>query len=141
MFIKPLYYNCKKHKDEMGAILDFLKRNREPDFYLTKNNQRLYVNDSKTLRKFLKECIITYVHRDRETGEVTGVVSVWKGIGGTTKRFYIKMSALNSDVIRDVLIVLFWRTNFELYAKLRKDSPFLNILRNKGFKWFHGRGK
>lgn len=138
MLVKKFGYS-KKKITELSIILTFLKGNRETDFYLTENNERVYINDLNTIKKFFKNCVDIYLHYDK--GNVDGVLVTWRGIGGTVKRLYLKISAVNSDAGKDLVTALLWNCNYNLHAKLRKDSPFLYTLKSKGFNWFHGRGK
>ena len=45
------FYISKKRNTKLILLLEYIKKSRNSDFYLTKDNKRLYINDVKTLKK------------------------------------------------------------------------------------------
>lgn len=126
-----------KNKDFL-SLTEFIKSNRDEDFYITSNNQRLLVNDDKSLKLFLKESkniFITY-----ERGDILGVIGLCKSIGNNISRYYIKLNAINEDIADRLLTVFLWNNNKELYVKIKKNSKFYKVFRNKQFNFKGDRG-
>ena len=123
---------------ELGWLVEFLNNNNNYDFYLTKDNSRLYITDVQSLRMLLRESIDVYAQKEK--GNFTGVILLWRSSGGGKSRFFVKLVAKDKKVAKDLLTVLLWNTNMELYAKIRKDSEFLQVFKSKGFKFKGGRG-
>jgi len=130
-----LFYN-KKH---YVPLVDFINNFYNPDFYITENNQRFIVKDYKTLSKLLKKCYKILICE--EDSEVKGLLAIWKAIGGDKKRYYLKINAKDEDICEKLITVLLWNSNNEFFIKINKESSFIRILMNKGFKFFHGRGR
>ena len=76
----------------------------------------------------------------KEKGDYTGIIGVWRSIGGGKKRYYIKLAAKDFNVAKNLLTVLLWNFEQDLYVKLRKDSKFVSAFKNKGFRFKGGRG-
>jgi len=134
------FYLSKKRQSDLTQLFQYIKDKRDPDFYLTKDNKRLYINDVKTLKKLLQSSIVTIVLSD-DNVEYCGIALIWKSTGGNIKRYYVKIIA-NSPKIADKLItVLSWHFKKELYIKIRKDSHLIPALKSKGFRFEGGRGK
>ena len=123
---------------ELGWVVEFLNENNNYDFYLTKDNSRLYIRDIKSLKMLLRESIDAYIQKEK--GNITGLILLWRSSGGGKSRFFVKLVANDSKVSRDLLTVLLWNTAMELYVKIRKDSKFLQVFKSKGFKFKGGRG-
>ena len=135
--IKSFNYG-KTNKKYFTGLLDFIRNNRDIDFYLTLDNNRIYIHSFKDLVKFLKNSIKAYVCEDVD---YQGIILLWKGFGGDKKRYYIKINAINKDIADRLLTVLIWNTTEDLYVKLNKKSKFLETFKSKNFKFFGGRGK
>ena len=127
----------KHKKEEYDFILDFLKNNFNYDFYITHNNVRNYISDMSNLKMFLKECKNVFVLQEDENFK--GLISIWESTSDF-QRNYIKINALNKDACNKLLTVLLWNTKKDLYIKLRKDSNYIEVFKNKGFKFQGGRG-
>jgi hypothetical protein len=121
------------------GLLDFLKTNRSSDFYITEQNIRYFANDEKSLNKILNNSKFVYVQEEK--GDIIGIVLVWCSIGNNIKRYFVKLNAINGEIARNLLTVLSWNCFNELYIKVRKDSPFVNVLKEKGFNFRGDRGR
>ncbi len=119
-------------------LVEFFNENRNYDFYFTSDNSRKYITDEKSLRELFRNSEFVYTLIDR--GDYVGVILVWKSIGGGKVRYYVKLNAKTSDIARDLITVLLWNCDRELFFKIRKDSLFLNVIKKKGFRFFGGRG-
>lgn len=120
------------------SLLDFISNKDDMDFYYTQNNVRIYIRDLKSLKIILKNSVYIYTLQDK--GDHIGIILVLKSFGDNDKRYYVKVSALSMDVANRLLTVLLWNCEQNLFIKIRKDSKFLSIFKQKGFKFFGGRG-
>lgn len=123
----------------LAPLFTFLTDKFDFDFYFTENNARIYVQDEKTLRRFLKQSRFVYVSND-ERGDPNGLIMLWKSVGGGKERFYLKIKCDDTVVARNLLTILLWNVQSDVYAKIRKDNSVLSVLRNKGFRFLGGRG-
>ena len=128
------YYSSKKRID----LLFFVKNNFNEDFYVTINNKRKFVVNSETLNLFLKNSFNVLLNY--ENGDINGVIGVWKSNGANIERSYVKLLASNYKVAYKLLSVLLWNTKRELFVKIKKNSSFLSLFKEKGFKFFGDRG-
>ena len=127
----------KKRVNQKIDILDFLSDNFNYDFYVTKDNIRYYINDNLNLFLNESEPVLFY----ENCGDVEGVLGVWRGFGKDKKRHYVKICAKNVHVAKGLLTVLLWNSEFKnLFVKIRKDSEFVGIFREKNFRFKGGRG-
>ena len=128
----------KKHDIESSLILEFLNTHDNYDFYFTESNIRYYVTDKYTLKKLLKGSTVAYCSKNK--GDYKGLGLIWKGVGEDKVRYYVKLSAINHQTAKDLITVLLWNSNKELFVKIRKDSKFIDAFKQKGFKFIASRG-
>ena len=128
-----IQYN-KKYFDDMCL---FVKENYDEDFYITENNRRIIINNSYLLKGLLNSSNLVFI--SEENNIVNGILSVWASCGSDIKRKYIKLLA-NEYIADKLLTVLFWNSNEDFYIKINKNSEMINVLRRKGFEFFHDRG-
>jgi len=120
-------------------LMEIVEKYSNPDFYFTENNARMYVVDEYTLKKFLFSSKDTYTAND-ERGDYAGMIMLWQSVGGGKSRYYVKMVAQSAKFATDLLTVLLWNTKETLFVKIRKDSEFLPVFKQKGFRFQGGRG-
>lgn len=120
-------------------LVDYIAENSDYDFYFTKDNSRIYITDEKSLKQFLRETVQAYVYKD-DRGDFQGIILVWKSIGAGTKRYYVKMNARSAKIATDLLTVLTWNFNRELFVKIKKDNKLTEAFKYKGFRFIGGRG-
>jgi hypothetical protein len=123
--------------DEFLDLLDIISNCKNEDFYLTENNQRIFIKDSETLKKLLSETEICFFEN---TPINQGIILIWRSHGGDKVRYYIKLIANNEETTRGLLTMLFWNFDKNIFLKIKKDSKFLHIFKEKGFKFIGGRG-
>ena len=119
-------------------LLNFIEENFDWDFYITEQNKRYYITDISSLKKLFKNSTDIYTSED-EIG-YSGLILLWKSFGGDKKRYYVKLIAKDREIARNLLTALVWNNNSEIFAKLRKDSPYIDVLKQRGFKFRGGRG-
>ena len=120
------------------SLLLFLKEHRNNDFYYTENNNRQFIDNEKDLKNLIKISKTIFVLEEK--GEILGIILLWIADGNNIKRYFVKMNALNNKVANDLLSVLLWNCDKELYVKLKKDSSLIDIYKRKGFKFKGNRG-
>lgn len=125
-------------KNELLWLLDFIGEHNNYDFYYTQDNNRIYITDLRSLKKLLRNSLYVYVKKEK--GDILGVILAWKSIGGGVTRFYVKILANSSKTAKDLLTVLLWNSDRDLFVKIRKDSKFLNVFKEKGFRFCGARG-
>jgi len=124
----------KKHKREIDGMIceisDIYK-----DFYVTKNNLRLFLNDNLHL-----------LHNGLKKGDII----VWEDGGGLifingfsekASRKYIKVLAKDCQECDRLLKVVSHNVDTCLYAKVKKNSPIRKTLERNGFGFAGDRGK
>lgn len=126
-----------KPKHLLG-LTEFVKENKDTDFYVTENNSRVIIEDATSLKKLLKQSNSVRIIEER--GDVLGIILLWKSIGNVT-RYYVKLNAINEDIADRLLTVLIWNERKELYTKIKKTSKFVKVFKNKGFDFLGDRGQ
>ena len=126
-------------KSKLTDLLHFVEGLKDSDFYYTKDNQRLYVTDINSLKGFLRDSSQVYVCKDAR-GDYQGILLVWKSIGGGQTRYYVKVNAVSSKIATDLLTILTWNFNRQLFVKIRKDSKLIEGFKFKGFRFEGSRG-
>lgn len=127
-----------KNKNMRLEVFEFLKQQRDFDFYYTENNTRNYINTEQDLKNLTKDCIQIWFSKDKD---VNGVAAVWVSRGGDTKRYYVKLTAKTGDMAEKLLDMLSWNFDKSLYAKLNKKNRFFRHFLYKGFKFKANRGQ
>lgn len=122
-----------------------------PDFYITKNNQRLFLDSSDIVKQVFNSCI---KHGDKgfileDKMQILGTIIV-SGYADKFERKYIKLAAKNSSIARDLLRYFVWNHKTECFLKIKKDNPILSLINNRmfsftatknwGFKFLSNRG-
>ena len=130
-------FNVRNQK-KYPELLDFIKNNNDSDFYLTHNNARIYVKDFDSLKKLLKTS--QDVYELKENGDYSAFCLVWKSCGGEKTRYYLKLLSKNVNAASDLLRGFLWNVHLELFIKISKNHPLLNVFRKYGFKFIGGRG-
>jgi len=105
------------------------------DFYITKNNLRLFIRENLTT--FLKEVAKGDLIVWSDEG-----IAVVVGIADRGNRNYVKIIASNGFAANDLYksIEKEYRGK-ELWSKIKRNNPFLKTLEYNGWTFSHGRGK
>ena len=127
------FFVSKKNKTESLWLLDFLSTTR--DLYFTENNQRIFITDYSSLKKLFTKS--SRVYTLQKNGIYVGLILVWKS-KGEINRHYVKMVAKNNSVARDLLTVLTWNFNRELFVRIDRSSPLVGVYKSKGFRYASG---
>lgn len=122
-----------------NELLYIISNCNTEDFYLTENNERVFINNKVNLKKLIKQSYQIYFLNDYDM-ERFGVILVWKSVGGETIRNYVKVVSNSYEATRDLITALLWNYNNEIYTKIKKDSSILKAFYSKGFRFEGGRG-
>lgn len=129
------YFKSTLNKKQKEKVIDIILNIEDvyKDFYLTINNQRLFIRENLELlfKKLRKGDKIAYGNY--------GLLIV-TGISDKAKRKYIKILA-NDKEAKNLLKFLAWNFNKELFIKVKKNNPLINILLKSGFFQIGNRGK
>lgn len=120
-----------------SSLLNFIKEYVSDNFYITYNNERKRVTDEITLKKFIKETKSLLIIEEK--GDIKGIIGIWKSFGDI-ERFYVKLNATDEKIADSLLTVLLWNNRKYLHVKIKKDSIFLKVFKNKGFEFRGDRG-
>jgi len=122
----------KKEKLVVESLLDSIT-DIYSDFYLTRDNLRLFIKENSHLlfEGLSKGDKIIYGDE--------GVLFI-HGFSDNAPRKYVKILARNEEDASQLLKLLNWNVNEELYAKVKKNNIVLRALQKNGFIWKGSRG-
>lgn len=106
------------------------------DFYITRNNIRLFIKENlDSLFDLIQKGKIRFV-LDKEG------IAIITGYGNKDyNRKYIKILTKNESSADKLLKIINWHYKEELFSKLKKENSLLQIFYNNGFVFAGGRGK
>jgi len=124
----------KKEKVILEGILqEFVDDFR--DFYITKQNLRLFIKDnSHLLFEALKGGDKLVFSSQDGLAFVTG----WSD---KAERKYLKILAKDLESANKLLKVLMWHLKTDLYVKIKKNNPLISVLQKNNFVFKGNRGK
>ncbi len=129
------FKNSKLSKKEEKAIINILYEINDVfgDFYITKDNQRLYIRENKE-----------FLFRDLERGDYIAYnergMGIVVGFAEKTERKFLKMLAKDNKIANELMLILLSEVKDEIYIKVKKNNPLLKIFEYWGFEWLAGRG-
>lgn len=123
----------KKDELKIFCILDELN-DYYSDFYITKNNLRLFIKDNlllmfKDLAKGNK-----IIFNDKGVAIITGYAD-------KNNRKYLKILAMDKKTYKELLYNIEWNIQDDLYVKIKSKNPIWKVLLDNRFKVFQYRGK
>jgi hypothetical protein len=130
-----------KHKEELTPeekkqVISLLAEIKDVygDFYITRNNLRLFISDNADL---LFNCIKDgdYIAFD-ENG-----MAVITGFSDNAKRKYIKVLCKKPEDLNNYFKLFSYDLKTDLYMKIKKNNPLKDVLLANRFEFFGGRGK
>lgn len=131
--MKILTKLTQEQKEEVTKIV-----NKIPDyigdFYLTSNNLRLYVRENLEILFELLEKGDKIVYCNEGIGIVNGYADKFK-------RKYVKLLTNNFKTGDEILQLIIWDSEQNLWVKLKKNNPLLEVFKNNGFLYVQNRGQ
>jgi len=104
------------------------------DFYITQSNLRLFIKENEHLLfEALKK-------GDKIVFGEEGIAFV-TGWSDKASRKYVKLLIKDTHSANKLLKVLLWNIKTDLYIKIKKNNPLLEILKKNGFYFKGDRGK
>lgn len=127
--------NGLSHKEEtqIFGMLDEYK-DTFSDFYITKDNLRLYIKENFEI---LKTCL---KKGDKIVFNELGMVVV-TGYSDKAPRKYMKVLVKDLEVVPGLLKSIYWNVKTDIFAKVKNNNPLKDILLRNGFRFVGGRGK
>lgn len=123
----------KKERMELASLISEFT-DIYSDFYITKNNLRLFIKENITI---LFECL---QKGDKVAYSEDGVAIV-TGFSDKMNRKYLKILAKTNDDVEKLVKIVTWNLDCDLFIKIKKNNPQKGILLKLGFKFLGGRGK
>lgn len=113
----------------INSIPDYYK-----DFYITKDNLRLFIKDNIDI---FFNCL---KKGDKIIFGSEGIIFL-TGFSDDYNRIYLKILSNSEEDTFKLMQMLDWNCNYDLFAKIKKDSPIRIILIKKGFLFKGSRGR
>jgi len=129
-------FKSRLTKKETEKIIGMVQSIPDPygEFYLTKNNMRLYIREnSPLLFDSLKK-------GDKITYDNNGIIIV-TGFADNFNRHYIKFLVKNNKSADELLRMLSWNLTCDLWVKIKRNNPLVEVLKTNDFIFFRSRGK
>lgn len=104
------------------------------DFYLTKNNLRLYIKENQNI---LFDCL---KKGDKIAYDDNGMAII-TGFSDKMPRKYIKILAEDNNQAEKLIKVINWNLKCDLFVKIKKNNPLKEVFQANGFRFMGGRGK
>lgn len=116
-------------KKNLLDVYEFVQRvkDRYQDFYITQENQRLFLTDFKIIKKLLNKQEVYSVY---DKG-VKGLMIIYKEKG---YRPYIKLLTENRSAESSLIKYLMMNfSEYDLYIKIKKENPLAKYIKYFGF--------
>jgi hypothetical protein len=96
---------------------------RDPDFYITQNNKRLFLSDIEVAKKVFNNCL-KYSDKCfiKESNNEINAILLIIGYKEKFERKYIKLLISSKDDCRDLFQYLQWQNLKNLFIKSRKNN-------------------
>lgn len=110
-------------KDLKNFIYFCQYRDPYSDFYVTKNNRRLFLNNAKVATQVFNDCLKSgdKCFIKEESDHISAVILII-GYKDKMDRKYVKMLTKNQDDCRDLFRFLQWQRLSNLFIKSRKNN-------------------
>jgi len=107
------------------------------DFYVTKDNVRIYLRDNiDILFKYLKKGDRIVYEQNNENGLI--IVTGWSD---KSARKYVKVLSKDEQLVGDLLKIMNWNVQCDLYVKIKKNNPLLKIFQRNQYQFVGNRGQ
>ena len=125
----------KKERKFIGYILDNTC-DLYSDFYVTSNNIRIPIRDNPdVLFDYLNKGDVIAYEENNENG--LAFVTGWSD---KAFRKYVKVLTKDEHLASNLLKIINFSANIDLYAKLKKNNPLIKVFQRNGFSFKGDRG-
>ena len=124
----------KRELRDLSILLDELV-DVYTDFYITRNNLRLYIKENKDL---LFKCLKKgdKIAFDEKKGIIFAT-----GWSDKASRKYLKILARDDESADKLLKIFLWHINCDIYIKVKKNNPIKKVLQRNNFRFAGDRGR
>jgi hypothetical protein len=131
---------CKEglSKKEKRFVQNALENNVDlySDFYITSQNIRIPIRENfDILFKYLGKGDVIVYEEENENG--LALVTGWSD---KASRKYVKLLTKDEHLASNLLKIINWNTNIDLYAKLKKNNPLIKVFNRAGYSFKGDRG-
>lgn len=123
----------KKEQQELSSLILEIT-DVYGDFYITKNNLRLFIRDNISV---LFDCL----KKGDKVAWFEDGMAVVTGYSDNMPRKYLKVLAKTEDDAVKLIKIISWKVKDDLYIKIKKNNPLKGSLLKSGFQFLGGRGK
>lgn len=124
----------KKEQAVLNSILqDFV--DEFSDFYMTKQNLRMFIKDNSHLLFEALNCGDKIVFSEEDG------IALITGWSDNADRKYLKLLTKDPESANKLLKVLLWNIKTDLYVKIKKNNTVLTVLQKNNFVFRGNRGK
>jgi len=129
-------FKSRLTKKERERISDFINETNDvySDFYITRNNCRLYVKENVNI-------LFDGLKKGNKIAFNENGLIIVLGWSDNFNRHYIKFLTKDENTAEELLRVLSWNLNIILWTKIKKRNPIINVLKRNGFKFVGSRGQ
>lgn len=130
-----------KSKDKLNFIDYCSKKDKYSDFYITKNNKRLYLNDYTNAKICLNDALKrgNKIIVCEEKNTIKGAALIL-GFADKNPKRYLQLLTNNDNITKNILKYIFWNIKEDLYIKVKLSNPLGNLLERNHFKKIANRG-
>jgi len=127
-----------KSKDFINFLDYCSQRDTYSDFYITRDNKRLFLNNLKVAKNVFFNCL---KHSDKcliyeENDSIQGIIFI-TGFTDKFHRKYLKILTNNQNDTFNLIRALNWHYNCDLYVKIKKYNPAIEVLLGtKNYNWY-----
>ena len=125
----------KKEKKFVNYILEEVC-DLYSDFYVTSNNIRIPIRDNPdVLFDYLNKGDVIAYEENNENG--LALVTGWSD---KATRKYVKLLTKDEHLASNLLKIINFSANIDLYAKLKKNNPLIKVFQRNGYSFKGDRG-
>ena len=129
-------FKSRLTKAEKSNISCFINETEDPwgEFYQTRLRMRLYIRENLDL-----------FFDSLKTGDKIAyndmAIAIITGFSDKFNRHYIKFLVKDLKSADELLKSISWSLNIDVWCKLKKNNPLVEVLKANNFKYYASRGK
>lgn len=123
----------KKEKSTVTFLLEELT-DIYGDFYVTKNNIRLFIKENPDI-------LFDGVKKGDKLVYDENGIGVIVGYSDNAPRKYLKVLAKDDKNVENIIKRISWDMECDLYVKIKKNNPLKKVFESNYFQFIGGRGR